>query len=287
MINSLKNYNIEIDTFAIKGRGIIGYLKNWYKYLTITKNNHYDLIHAIYGFSGLFSIFQRYSPVVITYIGTDITNKTSLRYSRIAMAFCKQNIFVSKHLALLSGIHNFFNIIPFGVDLNTLFYPLDKFESRKKLNLDLYKKYALFASYRANPIKNFSLAKNAVNLVGDIEILEMMQGLDRENVNVLINAVDVVILSSFSEGSPQVIKEAMACNIPIVSTDVGDVREIIGDTEGCFIAPFSENEFAEKISLALSYGKRTNGREKIQHLSSESIAKQIYNIYLNVISEGK
>ena len=91
------------------------------------------------------------------------------------------------------------------------------------------------------------------------------------------------MLTSLWEGSPNVIKEAMACNIPIVSTDVGDVREVIGNTEGCYITSFEPEYIAEKIELALQFGKRTDGRENIKHLESSLIARKIIDLYKKIV----
>jgi teichuronic acid biosynthesis glycosyltransferase TuaC len=72
----------------------------------------------------------------------------------------------------------------------------------------------------------------------------------------LLNAADLLLLTSLTEGSPQVIKEAMACNCPIVATDVGDIREIIGYTDGCYITTFKPSDVAVKIQAAFLLGKK-------------------------------
>ena len=104
-------------------------------------------------------------------------------------------------------------------------------------------------------------------------------------MSIYFNASDLVLLTSFWEGSPNVIKEAMACNVPIVSTDVGDVKEVIGKTEGCYITSFDPEDVAEKIKLALKFGKRTTGIEDIKHLESSLIAKKIIKIYKSVLEK--
>ena len=96
--------------------------------------------------------------------------------------------------------------------------------------------------------------------------------------------VDMALMTSFSEGSPQFIKEAMACNLPIVSTDVGDVKEIIQKTEGCYICKNEPEDVAKKIELALDFAKKTTGREKIQHLDNRIIAEKIIQVYQNVLN---
>lgn len=103
-----------------------------------------------------------------------------------------------------------------------------------------------------------------------------------------MNASDVLLFTSKWEGSVNVVKEAMACNCPAVSTDVGDVRWVTGNTDGCFISNFKPEDVADKITLALQFSKekcRTNGRERIIELGlgSETIANRILVVYNNVI----
>ena len=97
------------------------------------------------------------------------------------------------------------------------------------------------------------------------------------------NASEIVVLTSFHEGSPNVIKEAMSCNIPIVSTDVGDVKQLIANTDGCYITSYDPKDIAAKIELALNYNKKTTGRLDIEHLEESNIAKKIINIYSLVL----
>jgi teichuronic acid biosynthesis glycosyltransferase TuaC len=102
------------------------------------------------------------------------------------------------------------------------------------------------------------------------------------------NASDVMVLPSYHEGSPNVIKEAMACNCPIVATDVGDVKWVLGDTEGCYIAGFEPDDFAEKLRLALGFAEtkgKTSGRYRILELGldSDTIAKKIVVVYESVL----
>jgi glycosyltransferase involved in cell wall biosynthesis len=96
-----------------------------------------------------------------------------------------------------------------------------------------------------------------------------------------MNAADVALMTSFSEGSPQFIKEAMACNLPIVSVPVGDVSEIMNHIDGCYICTYQKEDVAEKLKMALDFGKRTNGRHRILELGldSETVAKKIIEVY--------
>lgn len=93
-------------------------------------------------------------------------------------------------------------------------------------------------------------------------------------------------LTSFKEDSPNVIKEAMACNCPIVATDVGDVRTMLGNTKGCFITTFQTEDVADKLRKSIAFGKRTNAKDYIQHLDSNVIAKRIIKIYEEIIRKN-
>ncbi|MBP1664744.1 MAG: glycosyltransferase family 4 protein [Bacteroidetes bacterium] len=92
-------------------------------------------------------------------------------------------------------------------------------------------------------------------------------------------------MTSHSEGSPQVIKEAMACNCPIVSVDVGDVREMIQNTAHCYVSENNAQEIADKLNEIFEKGERTNGRNEIiaRNLDQMSVANQILSIYKSVL----
>ena len=102
-----------------------------------------------------------------------------------------------------------------------------------------------------------------------------------------LNAADVLVLASDCEGSPVVIKEAMACNLPIVSSAVGDVPEVIGETEGCYLAEQSAQDLAVKLDLALSFGRRTKGRDVIRHLQVHGEAERIRDLYEKVVARRR
>ena len=151
------------------------------------------------------------------------------------------------------------------------------------MKLEEKKKFILFASAFDNAVKNAPLAKEAVSLMqnDNAELLEL-KGFSREEVTLLMCAADAFLMTSFSEGSPQVIKEAMACGCPIVSVDVGDVKERVGGVDGCYVADSREpQELSELLKRAKSYEGRTKGRERIEAdgLDNRDVAERLMRIY--------
>jgi len=285
-VNSLKLAGVEVDYFLVDKKGLVGYLKKRKDLLKKIKIYQPDIIHAHYGLSGLLANLQRRVPVVTTYLGSDINYPKILIFSKIAMLLSAHNIFVSERNRKKSGFKHKQSLIPFGVVTN-LFSLIDKNKARKKLNLDLDKTLILFAGSFQNLVKNPKLAKAAVDMIPNIELLKIGGGFTREQIALFMNAVDVALMTSFTEGSPQFIKEAMACNCPIVSVPVGDVPEMIANMEGCYISTYDPSDVAEKLKLAIDFAKRTDGRKRIIELKldTENIAKRIIEIYMNIITK--
>src|SRR5262249_28525126 len=100
----------------------------------------------------------------------------------------------------------------------------------------------------------------------------------------LYNAADVLLLTSWHEGSPNVVKEAMACNCPVVATDAGDVRAIIGGTAGCHVTTFDADDVASKLGRALADRRRTDGRVAMEAYDRQRMAVRMAEIYTRVAS---
>lgn len=282
---SLKKAGICVNHFLVHGKGLLGYLRNLPKLRERLNGTNYDLVHAHFGLSGMLCGMQRICPVIVTYQGCDI-NRIDLRIlSNIATKCARHNIFVSEDLANKAKTTKKQSVIPYGIDVEKSFRPLNKRECRKTLNFNQKERIGLFSSSFGRIEKNYELAKKAMFLVGDVRLIELSLTYSRDQVVALLNACDFLLLTSIREGSPQVIKEAMACNCPIVSTEVGDVKEVIGDTEGCYIASYQPKDVAQKIGMALGFGRKTNGRERILslQLDLDSIADRIIKVYERTI----
>jgi len=282
-VNGLNKKGVETAYFTIEQKGINGYINSNKGLLRKIREFRPDIIHAHYGLSGLLANLQRKVPIVTTYHGSDINNNKAFRFSNFSIFLSKYNIFVSQKNINKAKVKHKYSLIPCGVD-TSIFYPMGKDIRREKINLEKDRKYILFAGGFDNKVKNAQLAQYAVKRNENIELMQL-KGYSREEVALLMNTVDVCLMTSHTEGSPQFIKEAMACNCPIVSVNVGDVEEVIGKTEGCYVCEtYNVDEVAEKLNLALLFGKRTNGRERIIELGldAESISKKLIDIYTKV-----
>lgn len=282
---ALEALGAEVDFFGLQGKGVRGYLKNLPSLKKKIRNFRPNVIHAHYGLSGLFANLQRCVPVVTTYHGSDINEKKVLPFSRLAMHLSVWNIFVSKRTLGIAKPKKKYSLLPCGIDLSDLQF-IEKTEARRQMQLNQSKRYVLFAGAFDNGVKNAALAKECMHLLKDenAELLEL-KGYTRDEVMFLMCAVDALLMTSVSEGSPQVIKEAMACGCPIVSLDVGDVKERITGIEGCFVAETRDpKEIADLLQKALAFDGKTNGRDKIiaDGLDNKLVAERLMEIYESV-----
>ena len=294
-----KTAGVEIEYFPVILKGFKGYLRTIFILRKHIKGKGFDILHAHYGLTAIITLLaRRNEKLVVSFMGDDIvgsnrqdgsvTLKSRVLASInawLATRFYDHSIVKSAEMLDHIDCRNV-SLIPNGVDLS-VFRQLSREESRRELGLESDHKVVIFVSDPGRVEKNFSLASEAVSkLKKQNLILIPVYGLDRDKVNLYYNAADVLVLSSFHEGSPNVIKEALACGTPIVSTRVGDVEWLTRNIEGCFLSGNKVPEFSEAISKALQFSSvmgKTEGRKRIEELKldSESIAKKIYSIYLN------
>lgn len=296
-VSAISALGAECDYYLVHGKGAVGYLKEIPSLRKKIREYKPDVIHAHYGLCGLLAnLATRRLPVVTTYHGSDINEAASRRYSIWALRLSAWNIFVSQRtMDIVHGTERKnCSLIPCGVDLTE-----DQMQTRDVARAALVERgkwkveggtKVLFAGMYADDVKGPVLAKRAIEdlrlKIADLELIEM-RGYTREEVNRLMCAVDCFLMTSKTEGSPQAIKEAMACGCPIVSTDVGDVEERVAGVEGCFVVKSREpKEVAEAIEKAFEYKGKTKGREKIlaDGLSNEQIAHKIVKIYQTILA---
>ena len=286
-VESIKQLGVEVDYYGVHGKGILGYLSNLSSLKAKIREYRPDLIHAHYGLSGLLANLQRQVPVVTSYHGSDIhTGGQTLFFSKLATRLSAYNIFVSKRLLEQSGYNGKKKcVISCGIDLKT-FYPIDRNTARESIGWDSNGTYVFFGGAFDNKVKNSPLAKAAVSQIEGVQLMEM-RGYTRDEVNLVMNAADCLLMTSYREGGPLVVKEAMACGTPVVAVRVGDADETMTGVEGCYATSFDVNEVTSCLRQALSFQGKTKGRQRIIELGlpMEQVAKQIIEIYNLVLNQ--
>jgi len=297
-VESLAAAGIDVEVLAFEGaRSAKNYLKAGRVLRRRLRREHFDLVHAHYGLTGLPAAMQRRVPFVLTYHGSDLfgeigptgryTFKGRLKVllGQIMGHFAAGRIIVAEVLRpRLLGLDA--EVIPMGVDVS-LFRPKPRAEARAALGLDPERRIVLFVANPANLVKRYDVAQAAVKLLADeVPNLELLpiSGLDQAQVPLYMNAADVLVLTSMHEASPCVIKEALACELPIVSVDVGDVRERIAGVAGCYICERNPEDVSAKLREAIAFGGRTNGREKLHAINLEATARRVIAVYKRVLT---
>lgn len=281
----LRRAGHQIDVLHIQSDGArLKYLTSGIDVFSRTRAFSYDIVHAHYGLSGFPALFRHKTPLVITLHGSDaLVGHIQPWISKFVCAFADAVIVVSKGIsARIAG-----EVIPCGINLN-LFNPRDRAEARLRLGLPPQGKLVLFPFDPRREIKRYDLARASVEALGDPEIrLITVCGKSNEEMPWYYSAADVMILCSKSEGSPTSVKEALACDLPVVSTDVGDVREIMDGIEGCAICPDNVESLAREIKRVLDrpIGRRFEGHGSMQRYDQSRVVIEILRVYESVLRD--
>jgi glycosyltransferase involved in cell wall biosynthesis len=298
-VEFLRRAGVEIDLFAFRGaKNPFNYARAWIVLQRKLRTNHYDLIHAQWGQSGFLATPRRL-PLVVTFRGGeaegivgDNGKYTIGGYVLRAVSYwvamrADELILVSSHMKehLPSRpVH----IIPSGLDFEKL--PIiPQQEARQRLGLPLSKRLVLFASNPAEVRKRYALAQEVVARL-DPELnaqLVTAWGVPHSEMPIYMNACDALIFTSMYEGSPNVVKEALACNLPVVSVATGDVQERLSGVQGCVVCPESDPDtLAQELGRILRMRQRVNGRVAVSDLEEGRLTQRVVAIYRECLSRN-
>lgn len=294
----LKAAGVDIEVFAFRGgKNPYNYAAAWTRLHPRLTLEHYDLVHAQFGQSGLLALPKRL-PLVVTFRGSDLLGivgdragrhtwkgRVLQRASRLVARRADAVILVSDHMRASLKTRAPVHVIPSGLDL-TLFRPIPRDEARRLLSLDPAERLVLFVGRPQQARKRFSLASAAVDLLNQRLPARLIVGwgVPHDKIPVYMSACDALILTSMQEGSPNVVKEALACDLPVVSVPVGDVRERLAGVEGCEVtADEDPATIAAALERTLRRGGRVAGRDAVAHLDEHRLTERVIAVYRSII----
>jgi glycosyltransferase involved in cell wall biosynthesis len=304
-VEGLRALGIEIDVLHLDrlahGRSV--YLRAGRNVRRRLANSTFDLVHVMYGgvMAEIVTRRVRDVPVLVSFCGTDLlarnegglidvvsrgrNRRASLRAARRSAGIVVKSGELAA--ALPPGIdRGRVWVIPDGVDL-ALFAPRDQSQARDELGWSADARHVIFPSDPARPEKNFPLAAQAVESLQAEGLgveLHALTGLPKGDVPTWLNAADALVLTSTHEGSPNAVKEALACNVPVVSVDVGDVRERLADIDGCYLADATAPDVADKLRRVLERGVRLDARARVDELSLSRLAERLRDVYTTLVA---
>jgi glycosyltransferase involved in cell wall biosynthesis len=241
------------------------------------------------------------TPVVVSFCGSDLLGafgsglfRTLMtRYGVIAShrAAARAQRIVVKSKGLRDALPAHVNrskviVIPNGVDLDR-FRPIDQSQCRRRRGWNAGRMHVLFCDVASDPRKRPELARAAVAALANRGIaveLHYLSGVSHEDVPSWINASDALLVTSFAEGSPNIVKETLACDVPVVSVDVGDVGEQISGLDGCYIAAADPLDLANKLGMVFARASRVAGRHQMRDLSLQQVARRLANLYRDLLA---
>lgn len=296
--DSLAALGVENVLYEIEGwRGSVRYARALAGLPDVAARAGVDLVHAHYGLSGAAAMRVR-APLVVSFCGDDLLGRPdasgritprsrvlvglSRLAARRADAVIVKTEEMRRSIPWVSGVE----VIPNGVDL-ARFAPRPRAEARAALGWAEGPAVLLFAGDPAEPRKNWPLAREVAHRLasGDRDVrIEAMHGRPQEEVALAMSAADVLVLPSFHEGSPNVVKEAMAASLPVVAAPVGDCAERLAGCEPGGIAPREPAAFTAAVARVLEHGGRSNGRERVAPLAIERVARRVLAVYERVLA---
>jgi len=298
-ITALKKLGVRINTFDIGlSHSPIRLLRTWFELRRLVQRLDPDLVHGQYGtIVGFLAAFAS-KPAVISYCGNDLRPGASVSRFRMYLGFLLSNIaalrarvLICKSAQLRQALwwrRNQAVVIPSGVDID-LFSPGSKEDARRQLGWDLSRPIVIFNTRNDPRNKGLDLAMIAMRTVRskmpEAEML-LIENVDPDLMPAYYRAADVLLCASLSEGSPNVVKEALACNLPVVSTSVGDVQERLAGVQPSAVVTRDANAIGEALLHALFERKRSNGREHVANLCSENIAQRIVGVYQQALGHS-
>ena len=308
-VESLRNEGIDVDVVFINGReNRVNYFTSVVNLVNELRCNEYDIIHAhhtycIYPISIAKVLTGTKAPLILTFHEGEVHKGKGIRtddidfikrlvfwkrIKRVALKMVDLLITVEEKSLKALNFNGDHVVLPCGVDIE-LFRPPEKECCREKLHLPLGEKIIFFPAAPNDNNKGFDILRDALKCINGKDIHLLAAGsIHHQDMPYYMCASDVVVQLSLWEASPMVLKEAMAVNVPVVFTDVGDVRLTMENTKGCFLCKRTPQDVALKLEDALKCDGNCEGRRRIieEGLGLSDVAKKIVKVYENLLNKN-
>ena len=300
-VDFLRRAGVEVEVFPFRGaKRPMNYLRAWKRFQARLRQEPFDVVHAQFGQSALLA-WPRRLPLVVTFHGCDIQGvKDADGRMTLGGRFLQQMcqliarradavIVVSDRMRQFIPASVAAPVIPTGLDFDKI-PTMPRDEARRQLGLPLSDRLVLFVGSPTESVKRYPLAQHAVDVLNRTLPATLVLGWGRphRDIFVLMNACDALVVTSIQEGSPGVVKEALACNLPIVSLNVGDVPVRVKGIAGCEICGDEQPEtIAASLERVLRRGERIRGREAVQDLDERVLAANVIAVYRSVLSPAQ
>ncbi|AGB39584.1 glycosyltransferase family 4 protein [Natronococcus occultus] len=289
-ISVLEDRGIDCTVIGVPGeytadspRTATDYLRFYPKVLSHVRADDYDLVHGHYGLVAPFALAQPTRPVVMSLWGTDLMSDMGWleTISRYGARFADATIVPSSAMSRELDVDHV--EIPFGIDTD-LFRPISREQARDRVGWDADERIALFPYDPDRDEKDYPRARRIADRAETELEVKTIEGIPYEEMPYYMNASDLLLVTSKYEAGPMAVKEAAACNVPIVSTDVGFVEETIGGLDTCVVSD-DDGELAAGLDSILAGSRRSNAREAIDGLSLESMGDRLVECYRGVLEQ--
>lgn len=245
----------------------------------------YDLVHANYGLTAPPAVLQPNIPSVLSLWGSDLMGEYGW-VSKLCARFADEVVVMSDEMA--AELNRDCHVIPHGVDLDR-FQPSPGADARAELGWRCDAHHVLFPYPPERGVKNHPRAERIVDharaRLESHVVLHTVTGVPHEEMSTYMNAADALLMTSKREGSPNAVKEAMACNLPVVTTDVGDVRERLADVSPSTISD-RDTELTDGLVDILERGIPSNGREAAREVSVLNTSARLRAVYQSAIADS-
>lgn len=281
-VDEVRRHGIAVDLFAFPpGRG--EYLPAAKRLRSLLRRERFDLVHAHYGLAGWVARVAGASPLIVTFHGTDVRHHLVGHLSR-RLAW-RVDLVAAVSRALFEPEDDrpglppvpASAVLPCGPDLRR-FERRSRPEARHALGLDQGGSYLFFPANPARPEKRHDRAAEVAAACG----AELLCGgsIEPEQMPLWLNAANAVLITSDYEGFGMAAVEALACDVPVLSTPVGIAPYALGGIKGCLCAPFDASTW---VTVARGHLERPDprvaGAARAATLSASRMAERVIEVY--------